>query len=312
MDFRLAIAQQILSALPEAALEAADVASMLEVPPDTKLGDYAFPCFKLSKALRKFPHGLFLLAAAHQQQLPAGVLLNHSRKHPDEVERVFLVVEPPYKPGQTLGSGNAVLGADCRARRGVGVKAGLVHRIAGDGKVRPAVDMVTKHKPARSHAAAQKVICKQLVHQMGGAPGQRHGRVNDMAVHNDLGMGAEHPHHTADGRADFAGSMVMDDIVILMGFQMLVQCADTGFFIVRHRNDMHPGCFQCRRARSLIRRAKADKQIHLVAGKVQIEQKVLHIALHPALHAKVVADHQDLHGYGSFAHLDSGGRFVIT
>ena len=222
------------------------------------------------------------------------------------------MVEPPYKPGQTLGSGNAVLGADCRARRGVGVKSGLVHRIAGNGKVRPAVDMVTKHKPARSHAAAQKVICKQLVHQMGGAPGQRHGRINDMAVHNDLGMGAEHPHHTADGRADFAGSMVMDDIVILMGFQMLVQCADTGFFIVRHRNDMHPGCFQCRRARSLIWRAKADKQIHLVAGKVQIEQKVLHIALHPALHAKVVADHQDLHGYGSFAHLDSGGRFVIT
>lgn len=39
MDFRLAIAQQILSALPEAPLEAADVASMLEVPPDTKLGD---------------------------------------------------------------------------------------------------------------------------------------------------------------------------------------------------------------------------------------------------------------------------------
>ena len=55
MDFRLAIAQQILSALPEAPLEAADVAAMLEVPPDTKLGDYAFPCFKLSKALRKSP-----------------------------------------------------------------------------------------------------------------------------------------------------------------------------------------------------------------------------------------------------------------
>ena len=55
MDFRLAIAQQILSALPEAPLEAADVASMLEVPPDTKLGDYAFPCFKLSRVLRMGP-----------------------------------------------------------------------------------------------------------------------------------------------------------------------------------------------------------------------------------------------------------------
>jgi len=192
------------------------------------------------------------------------------------------------------------------------VKAPGIHGVAGHGKVRLSVDMVTEHEPPRRDAAAEEVVREQLVHQMGGAPGQRHGRVNDMAVHNDLGMGAEHPHHTADGRADFAGSMVMDDIVILMGFQMLVQCADTGFFIVRHRNDMHPGCFQCRRARSLIRRAKADKQIHLVAGKVQIEQKVLHIALHPALHAKVVADHQDLHGYGSFAHLDSGGRFVIT
>ena len=55
MDFRLAIAGQILAALPEVSLTAADVASMLEVPPDTKMGDYAFPCFKLSKALRKSP-----------------------------------------------------------------------------------------------------------------------------------------------------------------------------------------------------------------------------------------------------------------
>ncbi|HIQ82301.1 MAG TPA: arginine--tRNA ligase [Candidatus Pullichristensenella stercorigallinarum] len=55
MDFRLAIAEQILVALPEVSLTAADVASMLEVPPDTKMGDYAFPCFKLSKALRKSP-----------------------------------------------------------------------------------------------------------------------------------------------------------------------------------------------------------------------------------------------------------------
>ena len=201
------------------------------------------------------------------------------------------MVEPPYKPGQTLGSGNAVLGADCRARRGVGVKAGLVHRIAGNGKVRPAVDMVTKHKPARSHAAAQKVICKQLVHQMGGAPGQRHGRVNDMAVHNDLGMGAEHPHHTADGRADFAGSMVMDDIVILMGFQMLVQCADTGFFIVRHRNDMHAVRFQHGGGAGLVRRALPHEQVDMVFRCIEVQQQILHIPLHPALHPKMVADH---------------------
>lgn len=29
--------------------------SQLEVPPDSKLGDYAFPCFSLSKKLKKNP-----------------------------------------------------------------------------------------------------------------------------------------------------------------------------------------------------------------------------------------------------------------
>ena len=52
MDFRLAIAQQILSALPEAPLEAADVASCWKCRRIRNWGDYAFPCFKLSKALR--------------------------------------------------------------------------------------------------------------------------------------------------------------------------------------------------------------------------------------------------------------------
>ena len=55
MDFRLAIADRILENIPEAALPAAEIANMLEIPPDAKLGDYAFPCFKLSKALRKSP-----------------------------------------------------------------------------------------------------------------------------------------------------------------------------------------------------------------------------------------------------------------
>lgn len=32
-----------------------DIRSLLEVPPDSKMGDYAFPCFRLSKALRMGP-----------------------------------------------------------------------------------------------------------------------------------------------------------------------------------------------------------------------------------------------------------------
>ena len=60
MDFKTAVASEILTAM-KAAFEDAQlpqieaVAGALEVPPDTTLGDYAFPCFKLSKALRKSP-----------------------------------------------------------------------------------------------------------------------------------------------------------------------------------------------------------------------------------------------------------------
>ena len=36
-------------------LPKADIALSLEIPPDPKLGDFAFPCFPLSKILRKSP-----------------------------------------------------------------------------------------------------------------------------------------------------------------------------------------------------------------------------------------------------------------
>lgn len=36
-------------------LELSDIEGMVEVPQDTKMGDYAFPCFKLAKTLRKAP-----------------------------------------------------------------------------------------------------------------------------------------------------------------------------------------------------------------------------------------------------------------
>ena len=59
MDFRTSIAALIESGLEKvfgsAALDALAIALSLEVPPDASLGDYAFPCFKLAKALRKAP-----------------------------------------------------------------------------------------------------------------------------------------------------------------------------------------------------------------------------------------------------------------
>ena len=59
MDFKLSIANEIIAAAGRAlggsGLLAADIAAALEIPPNTEMGDYAFPCFKLSKALHKSP-----------------------------------------------------------------------------------------------------------------------------------------------------------------------------------------------------------------------------------------------------------------
>lgn len=52
MDFK----QQIAGALsPLCGIEAKELANYLEVPKNTEMGDYAFPCFKLSRTLRKAP-----------------------------------------------------------------------------------------------------------------------------------------------------------------------------------------------------------------------------------------------------------------
>ncbi len=49
------IYEGVLTINKDTDLTAADIASMLEYPPDTTMGDLAFPCFKLSKALRRSP-----------------------------------------------------------------------------------------------------------------------------------------------------------------------------------------------------------------------------------------------------------------
>ncbi|MBN7774232.1 arginine--tRNA ligase [Clostridium aminobutyricum] len=52
-NYKLKIAEIIFEAVEGLTLE--EVTSMVEVPTDTKMGDYAFPCFKLAKSLRKAP-----------------------------------------------------------------------------------------------------------------------------------------------------------------------------------------------------------------------------------------------------------------
>ena len=78
MDFKMSIASEIVSALEvafgETSLSAAEIAQAIEIPPDTALGDYAFPCFRLArKALRKAPADdrRRAQAAADRRALPA-------------------------------------------------------------------------------------------------------------------------------------------------------------------------------------------------------------------------------------------------
>ena len=59
MDMRQRIGdlagEMLHKAFPEAQGLPEDLAALLEVPPEKSMGDYAFPCFKLSKALRMGP-----------------------------------------------------------------------------------------------------------------------------------------------------------------------------------------------------------------------------------------------------------------
>lgn len=52
MDFKFEIAKAIAMATE---LEIDEVLGGIEVPPNTEMGDYAFPCFRLAKTLRKAP-----------------------------------------------------------------------------------------------------------------------------------------------------------------------------------------------------------------------------------------------------------------
>lgn len=52
MDFKYILAENIA---PKAGISAEEIYSMIEVPPDTAMGDWALPCFKLARTMRKAP-----------------------------------------------------------------------------------------------------------------------------------------------------------------------------------------------------------------------------------------------------------------
>lgn len=65
-DYRQLIAETIAPYVE--GLEISEIREMVEVPADSKMGDYAFPCFKLAKLLRKAPP---LIAKSIAEQIAA-------------------------------------------------------------------------------------------------------------------------------------------------------------------------------------------------------------------------------------------------
>ncbi|NLN49489.1 MAG: hypothetical protein GX154_10485 [Clostridiales bacterium] len=53
MDFKLEVAKKISKQVD---MELEKVLSLIEIPPQSNMGDYAFPCFQLAKVMRKPPH----------------------------------------------------------------------------------------------------------------------------------------------------------------------------------------------------------------------------------------------------------------
>lgn len=54
MDFKIEVSKILLSKIES--LESEEILSMIEIPPNSEMGDYAFPCFKLAKTFRKSPN----------------------------------------------------------------------------------------------------------------------------------------------------------------------------------------------------------------------------------------------------------------
>ena len=117
MDFKLSIANEIIAAaeraLGGAGLQSAEIAAALEIPPNTEMGDYAFPCFKLSKALRKSPMMISdaLAAEIHADYLGrVESVKGYLNFFIDRATYAEKVVEAVLDQGESYGSDNSGAG----------------------------------------------------------------------------------------------------------------------------------------------------------------------------------------------------------
>ncbi len=115
------IAEKILSAVleiaPTAELTAGEIVGMLEYPPDTNMGDLAFPCFKLSRSLRRAPA---MIAAAlvesltddcigHAEAVGGYLNITVANKYLAEVVLPEILAKGDRYGAQTFGEGKKVV-----------------------------------------------------------------------------------------------------------------------------------------------------------------------------------------------------------
>ena len=111
------IASAILASLPEGADLTVDaIIDMLEYPPDVNMGDLAFPCFKLSRTLRKGPPmiaamiGEKFTCEAVESATVAGGYLNFKLNKEYLVNKSLAsVLENPNFGGSDMGKGKMVV-----------------------------------------------------------------------------------------------------------------------------------------------------------------------------------------------------------
>ena len=108
MDFKGSIASALSAAC---ALPAEELINWLETPPSPEMGDYAFPCFRLAKTLKKAPP-VIAAELAGTLALPAGVksaraeggYLNFTL---DKAAQAKAVLERVFAEGARYGGSNA-------------------------------------------------------------------------------------------------------------------------------------------------------------------------------------------------------------
>lgn len=108
MDFKLEIAKKI-STLVE--MDTDKAMELLEIPPQSNMGDYAFPCFQLAKVMRKSPN---MIAAELSEKLQPDNILEKAEAaggylnfFVNKKEYIRLMVEEVLEKGESFGSSKA-------------------------------------------------------------------------------------------------------------------------------------------------------------------------------------------------------------